>query len=140
MAKALILLMIFVPLLLISPDTKAGGAKVPEEYIAEGNAFVKAKDYVNALALYNKALQINPNFVPFYLYKANALIELERYDDALMEYDKAIQVNSDEAEAYIHKCILLNLLGRHKDALKTIDILGEKNRIIRWYTAIKELR
>ena len=56
--------------------------------------------YTGAIADYNKALCLEPNYTKAYIYRGQAKHELRQYIDAISDYDIAIHLNSDDAEAY----------------------------------------
>ncbi len=57
--------------------------KTKEEWIREGNALNGLKRYEEALAAYEQAIRLDPNYVHAYNGKGNALSDLKRYEEAL---------------------------------------------------------
>lgn len=55
--------------------------------------------YEEALAAYDKALEIKPDFHLAWYNRGNALGSLERYEEALISYDKALEFNPDLYQA-----------------------------------------
>ena len=53
-----------------------------------------------ALASYDKAIALKPDYAEAYSNRGNALRDLKRLEDALASYDKAIALKPDFAEAY----------------------------------------
>ena len=47
----------------------------------------------DAIVEYDKALEIDSNYVDAYYNKGLSLSNLGRYEDAIVEYDKALEIN-----------------------------------------------
>ena len=58
------------------------------------------KRFDEALASYDQAIAINPDYAEAYNNRGVALKKLKRHDEALASYDQAIAINPDYAEAY----------------------------------------
>ena len=72
-----------------------------EAWHARGNALNELKRHDEALAAYDKALALNPNFAGAWHGRGNALNELKRYDEALRAYEKALTLAPALAEAWL---------------------------------------
>ena len=64
-----------------------------------------------ALASYDAALKINPNYADAYSNRGNVLKDLNRLDEALVSYDAALKINPNHADAYWNKSLILILKG-----------------------------
>jgi len=95
--------------------------KTKEEWIREGNALNGLKRYEEALAAYEQAIRLDPNYTYAYLFKGNALSDLKRYEEALAAYEQAIRLDPDDADYYHNKGIALNELKRHEEALAAYE-------------------
>jgi len=96
----------------------------PENLFAHsnlGNAFKDLKRYEDAIASYNKAIEIDINYAEIHNNKGNALKSLERYNEAIESYDKAIKIKSDYAFAYNNKGNALKNLERYDEAIESYD-------------------
>ena len=71
-----------------------------DEYNERGNAKKRLKDYTGAIADYNKAIQLNPDFYLTYYNRGVAKFFLKDYRGTIADNNKAIQLNPDFAEAY----------------------------------------
>lgn len=72
--------------------------------------------YNEAVDIFGKALELNPNNEDALSYEAEAYIKLGNYSMALESCNKALLVKADYPDALYFKAIALNLLGRMKEA------------------------
>jgi protein O-GlcNAc transferase len=79
------------------------------------------KRYDEALAYYDKALGVRPDYAEAWSNKGVALNELKRYDEALAHYDKALILLPDYVDAWSNKGLTLNELKRYDEALAHYD-------------------
>jgi predicted O-linked N-acetylglucosamine transferase (SPINDLY family) len=70
-----------------------------------------------AIAHYDKALSLKPDYVEGWSNKGNALKELKRFDEAIAHYDRALSLKPDYAEAWINKGVTLNVLKHFDEAI-----------------------
>lgn len=84
------------------PTTRAERHDV-DFWIRKGVEAETAGNPTEALALYEKALQLEPYSYVANFDKGNALIALERYPDAIEAYDRAIAVRLSSAEALMNR-------------------------------------
>jgi tetratricopeptide (TPR) repeat protein/S1-C subfamily serine protease len=80
-------------------------------YNNRGNAYADLKDYPRAIADYDKAIAINPEFAESYNNRGSTYADLKDYPKAIADYDKAIAINPEDANVY-------NNRGRTYSALK----------------------
>ena len=82
-----------------------------------------------AIASYDKAIELKPDFHSAWYNRGIALHKLERYEQALASYDKAIELKPDKHEALVNKGDVLVKLKRdteeviefYNSALNCID-------------------
>ncbi len=74
-----------------------------------------------AVAIYDKAIQIKPDYVEAYSNRGGALKELGFLQEAVESCDKAIQLKPDYAEAYSNRGNALQKLGQLETALESYD-------------------
>ena len=58
------------------------------------------KKIESALASYDKAIQIKPDYAEAYNNRGNVLLELKKIESAIESFDRAIQIKPNYAEAY----------------------------------------
>jgi len=64
-----------------------------------GNALYNLKQYQEAIASYNRAVEIKSDHYEAWYSRGNALFNLKRYQEAMESYDKAIRFKPDYREA-----------------------------------------
>jgi tetratricopeptide (TPR) repeat protein len=86
-----------------------------------GSALQSLEQWVAALADYEAAIAINPQFAEAYCNRCLVLRELRRLDAALASADRAIALRPGFAEAHVNRGIVLHELGRLEAALASYD-------------------
>jgi tetratricopeptide (TPR) repeat protein len=86
-----------------------------------GNALKDLGRLDDAIACYDTALRIRPDFTEALYNRGGALKDLGRLDDALASYDAALRIRPDFAEAHSNRSIALTRLGRPHEALASCD-------------------
>jgi tetratricopeptide (TPR) repeat protein len=74
-----------------------------------------------ALACYDRALEIRPDFELAWLNRGNPLAKLGRHEEAIACYDRALAINPDRAEPWMSKGNRLSALGRYDEAIVCYD-------------------
>lgn len=67
--------------------------KTKEEYLAEGDGFYNLKRYEAALAAYEQAIHLDPNFAPAYRNKGYVLERLGKKREARQAHEQARQLS-----------------------------------------------
>ncbi len=83
-----------------------------EIYKDEGTEYFANGDYSNAIASYDKALEINQQRYIIWHYKGLCLLKLEKYDEAIECFDIVLQLNPNYKQA----------LQRKDECIKKLDI------------------
>jgi tetratricopeptide (TPR) repeat protein len=68
-----------------------------EAYKNRGNQFLEQKDYDRALAQYNKALKIDPNYPNAIINIGVVYVNQGKYDDGMKQYNRAIEIGSEDS-------------------------------------------
>jgi tetratricopeptide (TPR) repeat protein len=91
------------------------------ELSKQGKTFLELQRYPDALEVYEKAINLNPNYVPGWNGQGKALFALKKYADSLAAYDKAIQIQPDYLEAWSGRGFALANLQRYAEAISSFD-------------------
>ena len=88
-----------------------------------------------SLPNFDKAIELNPQFVEAWNNKGAALWSLGRFEEALEAFDEAIEIDSQVVEAWNNKGAALGSLGRFEEACEAYDEAIEINPqfVEAWY-------
>jgi tetratricopeptide (TPR) repeat protein len=76
------------------------------------------KRFEEALANYDRALTVRPDYAEAFSNRGNTLKEMNRFEEALASYDRALAFKPDLADAYNAKGNVLQELGQLQEAQK----------------------
>ena len=82
-----------------------------------------------AVASYDKAIALKPDYAEAYSNRGLALQELKQFEAAVPSYDKAIALKPDFAEAYWNKSLLLLLIGEFRQGFNSYEWRWETKEI-----------
>lgn len=108
-----------------------------EKHFDKGADFAKLGDLEKAIALFDKALVLEPGNDMVWVLRGSLLNELRRYADALASYDKALAIRQDYEVAWCDRGMVLRNLGRFAEAVASFDKALEINPA---YTIAKKYR
>ncbi|MDE4907533.1 tetratricopeptide repeat protein [Methanogenium marinum] len=116
-------------------DTSPGGTKVTVVSFAVDNSSISASDpeaerlfidgltynaqngrFEEAIACFDEAIAIDPDFAEAWFGKGISNYNLQRYDEALTSFDEAIAINPDFKDAWYFKGTTLTDMGRDDEA------------------------
>ncbi len=95
--------------------------KTKEQWLIEGNDHYNAGRYEEALAAYEQAIRLDPNYAFAHWGKGNVLRDLKRYEEALAACDRAILLGANHASVYYNKGNALSYLKRYDEALAAYE-------------------
>ena len=98
-----------------------------ESLINEGNVLYAQTKYDEAIACYDRILEVDPKNIDALINKGLALSALAKHDEAIACYDKVLELDPDDVEA-LHaaslngKAWILANIGKNQIALNLIEI------------------
>ncbi len=81
----------------------------------------RSNRYEDALASYDRALALQPDYVEAHHNHGNALFKLRRLEQAVQSYDRALALAPRYVEAWNSQGTALKELKRHAEALECYD-------------------
>src|SRR3990170_700112 len=99
------------------------------EWVNKGFSFNSLGKYQEAIACYDRAIEIDPRLVGAWNGKGVAFAKLGRYQEEIACYDKAIGIDPREAGAWNNKGAALGNLGKYHEAIACCDKALEINPI-----------
>ncbi|MEM7773122.1 MAG: tetratricopeptide repeat protein [Cyanobacteria bacterium P01_A01_bin.37] len=91
------------------------------DYIKQGNALFFESRYDDAIATYDKAIQLDPDLYEAWFGKASSLVVQQHYDDALDAYHRSLELNPDSVEAWFGKGTVLRKLQNLDEAIVAFE-------------------
>lgn len=104
-----------------NPVPKSSQPTADDFFIAAQEKSQKG-DYQNAIADYNRALTLNPQFDEIYFRRGIARSLTKDWQGAEADYTRAIEVKPQHAEAYLHRGNSRNLLANWQGAKSDFDL------------------
>jgi tetratricopeptide (TPR) repeat protein len=86
-----------------------------------GDLLSNLKRYDEALASYDRALELDANYQWAWASRGNVLDNLKRYDEALVSYDRALELDPNDPWDWRKRGNVLNNLKRYDEALVSYD-------------------
>jgi tetratricopeptide (TPR) repeat protein len=87
----------------------------------KGLIHAMGKEYEEAIASYDKALEFKPDDHQAWYNRGIALDDLGRYEEAIASYDQALEFKPDYPDAWNNRGIALYNLGRYEQAIASYD-------------------
>jgi CHAT domain-containing protein/ribosomal protein S16 len=92
-----------------------------QAWYGRGFALNNLGRYDEAIASYDRAIEIQPDLHQAWYNRGFALNNLERDDEAIASYNRAIEIKPDKHEAWLNRGFALNNLGRYDEAIASYD-------------------
>ncbi len=92
-----------------------------ECWIQQGNKFLKAKEYEQAVICFDKACAINSDNDEVWCDLSFGLYQLDRIGESLNAIDKALAINPDEDIYWYQQSCCLSAMEMNQEALKALE-------------------
>ena len=86
-------------------------------YSNRGNAYYDLEGYNEAIADYNRAIELDPKCATAYSNRGTAYSGLNKYDEAMEDYNRAIELDPNDATAYSNRGTAYYDLERYNEAI-----------------------
>jgi tetratricopeptide (TPR) repeat protein len=101
-----------------------------QEWFKRGNELFELGKYEEAIASYDREIEIKPDKHQAWFNRGSALDKLARYDEAISSYDLAIAIKPDNDKYWACLGVALSKLGRYEKAIycyeRAIEINPER--------------
>jgi tetratricopeptide (TPR) repeat protein len=112
-----------------------------KEYFQKGNSYFKQSNFRDAIIEFDKAINLNPNFIDAYGDRGASKANLGQYQDAILDYEKADSLGMKSSMLYSNWGYAYYQLKEPEKALplleKAIDIDPNNGNAYRWRGEIK---
>ncbi|WP_310483810.1 tetratricopeptide repeat-containing serine protease family protein [Chamaesiphon sp. VAR_48_metabat_403] len=105
-----------------TPATGSSQPTTADDFFITAQEKSQKGDYQNAIADYNRALSLNPQFEEIYFRRGIARSLTKDSQGAEADYTRAIALNPQHAEAYLHRGSTRNLLANWQGAKSDFDV------------------
>ena len=95
--------------------------KRSDQWFQDGNSHFQRGEYELAIANYNKAIELNPNFAKAHNNRGLAKAGRGEHRKAIKDYDVAISFNSRNARAFNSRGVSKACLGQYNEAIKDFN-------------------
>ena len=85
-------------------------------HVLRGNSLRQLNRLTEAIAAYDQAIALVPEFADAWLNRGQALRDLGEFLDAIENYDTALAINPNHLDARNYRSALLATLGRDEEA------------------------
>jgi len=90
-------------------------------WFEQGNAFMKNKNYSEAIRVYDRAITVEPDYFEAWNGKADALNRAQQFTEALEASDRVLVLKSDYVQGWINRGYILYNLNRTDEELKAYE-------------------
>ena len=87
----------------------------------DGTDLQRQGEFEEAIAKYDEAVRLEPNFVNAYINRGLAYLGLDQYRRGVEDFDEAIRVDPSSAPAYGNRAMAHALLGNDEAAQQDLD-------------------
>ena len=96
-----------------------------EAAFTRGVQLYETGDFEAAIAAWDKAIELKPDYHQAWGNRGLGLKNLGRYEEAIASYDRAIELKPDFHKAYYNRGLALDELGRYEEAVAAYERVSE---------------
>ena len=98
-----------------------------EGFHTRGNRYSRTGSYESAIADYDKAIELDPNFADAHYDRGYSFYEMGRLDEAVKDLSRAIELNPDDDRYYALRSVVY-LFSDHMDLAQIDEEMCEELR------------
>ncbi|HAG82344.1 MAG TPA: hypothetical protein DCL61_14535 [Cyanobacteria bacterium UBA12227] len=87
----------------------------------QGYQLESDKYYEEAIAAYDQAIEIKPDFYEAWYHQGNSLYQLRRYEEAITSYNRAVYIHPNGSSAWYNLACCYALQGNINQAIKSLE-------------------
>ena len=116
--------------------SKLGGTDAnPQAWPKHGTELYKLGRYDEAVACFDKVLELHPGAIEAWWWKGAALFALDRFEESMVCFDRVIEMDPHDFTAWSRQAFNLESLGRPNDSLhcyhRALELSPDNGQI--WY-------
>ena len=105
----------------VQPLSQSGQSVSAETYFNRGCMKHEQADYKGAIADFDEAIRLKPDFVIAYAVRGIAHQHMEQYLDAIADYDEVVRLEPGYTMVYSNRGLAKDQLGQYLDAIADYD-------------------
>ncbi|AKV66074.1 TPR domain protein component of TonB system [Microcystis panniformis FACHB-1757] len=105
----------------LSDSPSLDPVRASELWHEKGLIHQMGKEYEQAIASFDRALEIKPDDHQAWYNRGIALKNLGRFEQAIASFDRALEIKPDDHEAWYNRGVALGNLGRFEQAIASYD-------------------
>ncbi|BBC24087.1 tetratricopeptide repeat protein [Pseudanabaena sp. ABRG5-3] len=90
-------------------------------FLEVGNLFNSLEQYEEAITDFDKAIELNPNYVKAWFNRGIAKGNLKRHKEAIADFDKVIELNPNHAKGWVNRGTAKGNLQRYEESISDYD-------------------
>jgi len=91
--------------------------KEANELKEKGNAFVKKKDYANAIEMYTSAIEMFDQDAVYFSNRSQCYLSLEKYAECIEDSERAIELDPNHYKSFYRRTVAFEKLGNDMQAM-----------------------